>query len=322
MEFKAFIDKLKRYRNNQSSELEAVEVELWYESFDSKKINEATADERKTEAIKNNIRAGIESHIQKEKAIRARVITVRFMRVAAMLIIVVGAALFLFHNTRLKNTATAATFCEIRTKAAEMKQIVLPDHSHIWINSSSVVRYDSVTFTNNRNIYLDEGEAFFDVAKDEKHPFTVIAAKISTRVLGTSFNVRSYKNLAYASVDVKTGKVEVSNNTINNKVLLTANQEVALDTASGEFAMVFKGSDEIAGWIKGKYFLKDVSFAELNLFFQNQYGVKLVSNNEEVAHAHYTINIIEGSSLSKTIELICNIHNNKYRRLNNEITLY
>jgi ferric-dicitrate binding protein FerR (iron transport regulator) len=323
VELKAFRDKLRKYLSNQANEAEQMIVDTWYDSFETQGAAALAEDEKKTEMIRKSIQQGIDLHIKKERTSHTTVIAMRLMRVAAIVVIVAGAALFLFKNTASRNNMTAEkSFCEVRTKAAEMKQIELPDHSHIWINSASVVRYDSITFTNNRNIYLDEGEAFFDVAKDKKHPFTVIASKISTRVLGTSFNVKSYKNLAYAAVDVKTGKVEVSNNNTKGRVLLTANQGTLLDTASGNLAMTDDSAEDIASWIKGNYFLKEVSFSDLNLFFQNQYGVKLATDDEEVANAHYTINIIEGSSLLKSIELICNIHNNKYRRSNNEITIY
>lgn len=73
-------------------------------------------------------------------------------------------------------------------------QLTLSDGSHIFLNSGSRLRYP-VKFIKglDRNVYLD-GEAFFEVAKDSAHPFTVVTTDMNTVVLGTKFNVSSYKN--------------------------------------------------------------------------------------------------------------------------------
>lgn len=90
-------------------------------------------------------------------------------------------------------------------------QIVLSDGTHVFLNAGSSLRYP-IKFLNkfNRDVYLD-GEAYFEVKKDAVHPFTVITEKMNTRVLGTKFNVSSYKNEDNTSSVLVSGAIDVYN---------------------------------------------------------------------------------------------------------------
>ena len=88
-----------------------------------------------------------------------------------------------------KHTLKYAAVVVFATGYNEQKQISLPDGSSVWLNASSQISYDSKA---PRTLNL-EGEAFFDVAKDKEHPFTVETPdNIKITALGTSFNVKSY----------------------------------------------------------------------------------------------------------------------------------
>ena len=65
----------------------------------------------------------------------------------------------------------------------------LSDGTKVWLNSDSELRFP-VTFVGDRRNVEIEGEAYFEVAKDEAKPFHVLANGADIKVLGTSFNVR------------------------------------------------------------------------------------------------------------------------------------
>ncbi len=69
----------------------------------------------------------------------------------------------------------------------------LPDGSMVWLNSESSLRFPVKFSSDNRTVYL-EGEAFFDVERDEKAPFYVYSGEKVIRVLGTRFNVSAYRD--------------------------------------------------------------------------------------------------------------------------------
>ena len=107
-------------------------------------------------------------------------------------------------------------------------QIQLPDGSVVRLNSSSSLTYDKNFGKNLREVNLT-GEAFFDVTKDSSHPFLIHTKVIDIKVLGTSFNVRSYPNDANTETSLIRGKVEVTvKNRANEKIYLQPNEKLVV----------------------------------------------------------------------------------------------
>lgn len=93
------------------------------------------------------------------------------------------------------------------------KTIKLPDGSMVALNSDSKLTYGE-DFLHNRVVNL-HGEGFFEVVKDELHPFSVITKNISTTALGTSFNIKAYSEKPEIQIVLASGKVKVEN-TLDN----------------------------------------------------------------------------------------------------------
>jgi len=123
----------------------------------------------------------------------------RMVKIAAIAIIFLGIT---FLASYLINTGSIS---QVAAKG-EKKTILLPDGSLVFLNSKSSISY-SKDFKNKRELKLT-GEAYFEVKKNPERPFLVETEKIKTRVLGTSFNIKAYKN-SQTMVSVNTGKVEV-----------------------------------------------------------------------------------------------------------------
>lgn len=82
---------------------------------------------------------------------------------------------------------------------------VLPDGSTIELNRDAAV---TVNFSaNERRVRLEEGEAYFTVAKDAGRPFIVTAGGIDVRAVGTAFGVRM--DAAVVEVLVTQGRVRI-----------------------------------------------------------------------------------------------------------------
>ncbi len=130
-----------------------------------------------------------------------------------------------FFLSRTDKTVTLA--------ATEEKQLfTLPDGSKVYLNRHSTLRYNNRFADNNRDITL-QGEAFFDVVPDAKHPFIVHAGASQTEVLGTSFGIKAYGEEP-VRLNVVTGKVAFSN---------TERKSDALVLTAGHSAVVKTGKD-------------------------------------------------------------------------------
>jgi ferric-dicitrate binding protein FerR (iron transport regulator) len=79
--------------------------------------------------------------------------------------------------------------------------INLPDGSKVVLNANSKLEYPPGFSNNTREVYLD-GEAYFDIAHDPGKPFIVHTGSISTRVLGTAFNINAYRSQQFVEVTV------------------------------------------------------------------------------------------------------------------------
>lgn len=112
----------------------------------------------------------------------------------------------------LSDEANAATdkWNTLSTAKGETYMVRLPDGTKVWLNNASALKYPA-TFSNlkKRNVELN-GEAYFEVAKDQLHPFVVKTAEQEVEVLGTHFNINSYTDENSTRTTLLEGAVKVS----------------------------------------------------------------------------------------------------------------
>ena len=96
---------------------------------------------------------------------------------------------------------------QIEVPIGERASLRLSDGTLVWLNSGSRLEYPTHFATDNRQVRL-EGEAYFEVQRDESLPFIVQTNTVDVKVLGTKFNVSSYAK-EETKVTLKEGKVQV-----------------------------------------------------------------------------------------------------------------
>ncbi|MBV6640655.1 MAG: FecR domain-containing protein [Cyclobacteriaceae bacterium] len=121
---------------------------------------------------------------------------------------------------------------------------VMSDGTKVTLNADSKLSYASSYGQSNRVVRL-EGEAFFEVAKNEVLPFIVETSYLSTKALGTSFNISAFNEEGF-EVSLFTGLVNVYGNSENN-------QQYSEDLSPGE--RITLGSDNI--YAKSDFSLED-----------------------------------------------------------------
>eukprot|EP01132_Coremiostelium_polycephalum_P017853 gene17853-21332_t len=198
---------LKKYLDQKASPAEIAQVEQWYNSYQE---HTSMIGSDKKAKIKENVLLNIRSHMT-EGSQPVRLVWPALLRIAAMLFIVAAAGIF-FWKIYIQQSISADQFITIASAAGEKKKVVLSDGSVILLEPSARLRYPEKFKNGQRLIELLEGEAFFTVAHDEKRPFTVKTSNdLYTKVLGTSFRIKSYRSSRNISIAVATGKVAVGN---------------------------------------------------------------------------------------------------------------
>lgn len=132
----------------------------------------------------------------------------------------------------------------VSTGIGERRKVLLPDSTHVWLNACSRLHYPSRFTGKNRQVEL-QGEAFFQVKRNEAQPFVAIAGEMQVRVLGTAFDVKAYDTDRRSSVMVESGRVQVE--MPGDIVCLSANEQLCLNKESGAVEKRNDTSD-VAAW--------------------------------------------------------------------------
>jgi ferric-dicitrate binding protein FerR (iron transport regulator) len=96
----------------------------------------------------------------------------------------------------------------IVTHKGSRSQTRLADGTTVWLNAGSTLSYENDFNGSTREVKL-EGEAFFDVTKQPGRPFIVHTSGIDIKVLGTTFNVKSYPEDKNVETTLYKGVVQV-----------------------------------------------------------------------------------------------------------------
>lgn len=148
------------------------------------------------------------------------------LKIAATFLVFVGIGYFLLYN---KQDANVSAERMIKVQTSNQKLFTtLDDGTKIILNKYSVLNYNEDFGKNKRHIIL-QGEAYFDVTKNEKMRLIVETGNIYVQVKGTAFTVSNYNNQKDVQVALFNGTIEVSNkNSASNNVMLKPNQKVVI----------------------------------------------------------------------------------------------
>ena len=148
---------------------------------------------------------------------------------AALLLL--GGGIFFAVNQSAKKESTSAAVSQVKVPNGMRVKKILPDSSVVWLNAGSLIRYDSSFTQPTRDVYL-EGEAYFNVAKDEDHPFVVHAGNITVQALGTEFNVQAYHDENKIEATLISGKVVVKiDGKPDDDIVLAPNEKLTVSNS-------------------------------------------------------------------------------------------
>lgn len=241
-------------------------------------------------------------------------------RIAASVLLVMGIGFYLWKHNFLPifgNTVSVAT------GKGERKEIKLPDGSVVWLNESSRMEYPSQFEAHARKVMLLDGEAYFDIKRDESKPFFVKASGTTTRVLGTAFNIRSYHFLKSILVTVTRGKVEVQKAdgaAGPEKKILLPNEQVYYDVKTKEIKKMAVNSANAVAWKEGRLLFDNESLANVMAILENKFNVKILAE-ESIREYHMSAEFASTDSLPRILDLLSLANNLEYRFENNQITL-
>lgn len=169
------------------------------------------------------------------------------------------------------------TYIVQHNEAGQRSQFILPDHSQVWLQAGSTLRYPEDFGPAERRVVL-EGEAFFDVIKDPTKPFIVDTEDLSTTALGTSFNVAAYIGKPAIEVTLVTGRVKVWQHTQTAKAtILEPGRGARYEKSTHHIASFPAAVDVIRAWTDGILVFAGDDYPEFVRKIEQWYGISVTS---------------------------------------------
>lgn len=184
----------------------------------------------------------------------------------------------------------------ISTMKGSKSQMELPDGTKVWLNSNSSLSYDTKSFAvENREVTL-QGEAFFDVVKNEKVKFVIHTGTVNITVKGTAFNVKAYPDEKTVETALVRGLVELT--TIQEperKILLKPNEKIIINKNQNTPASVAESGNTVTGAFytisklkPDRALLADTAWISPRLEFDDETFEQLAPKLESWFNVHFT----------------------------------
>lgn len=263
--------------------------------------------------------------MKSDKGQKYKQLKFRLFKYAAMIVMVagVGFATYKVIQTpeKQEELPVKMAFTETEAHPVNFTTIILPDGSTVKMNANTRIDYPERFSANIRKVKLS-GEAFFQVTRDTLRPFVIETENASVEVLGTSFNVSAYPAARLIEVNVKTGKVKLTQHT-NGKsdpqtTILPAGEHGWLKVDNGEMGHSGALAPNYSAWITKELNFQRTPLAEVFSVLENTYHVKIKMENPEIGKIPYTVNFAN-SKLEYITEVIARTHKLKVKSSGDEI---
>ncbi len=154
----------------------------------------------------------------------------------------------------------------------------LPDGTKGWLNSGSSLEYQ-LPFSNNRQVAV-LGEAWFDIAHDDNHPFEITIGDSKVKVLGTKFNLNAYPEEKYMEVVLQEGRVDFFTSGLSSGVVMKPNERLVF--TDGAINIDITDPAKYAAWVEGKLVFRSDPMAEVARRIERWYNVEVELVDKEL----------------------------------------
>lgn len=186
------------------------------------------------------------------------------------------------------------SFQTIHVPAGQRLNLTLPDGTNVWLNSKTTIQYP-VSFNSKERLITLDGQAYFDVAKNEKAPFIVKTKIGQVKALGTKFDILSYSDTEIFEATLMEGKVKVNLlNSPNEYVILDSGNKASLSEDRLVTAVV--RDFNLYEWRNGIISFRNETFENMMKYFEKTYDIKIVVQNPKVSSHVFTgkFRIVDG----------------------------
>lgn len=213
----------------------------------------------------------------------------RLIRFAAILSIPLLISTFILsYLFFVENAQRPELYSEIFTFPGTITRHELPDHTIVWLNSNSKLRYPvQIKDKPQREVEL-EGEAYFDVHADRKHPFYVNTPDgMRIYAYGTKFNVNTYNDENFIEAVLEKGKINVIPPGKNTTIVLNPGEGIFFDKSTNKLKKSVADIYEKTAWKDGKLIFRNSSLEDVLKKLSKAYNVDITFDNKSGKEYRY-----------------------------------
>jgi transmembrane sensor len=305
---------LKKYLSGNVTGSDRQQINDWYDNLDKAEARFQNPFEKRR--VKDNLWANIQAGTSRPAK---KPLLIHYWSAVAAVILIATASLFYIYN-KPGSTSGQIGYLSVTVPVGQTREVTLNDGSHVWLNSGSILKYPAKFSDTSRLVNLIRGEAFFKVAKDHTRPFRIASDKITTSVVGTSFNIRTLRSSGLYQIRVITGKVKISS---GNALLATLTKNTGLNAGlyTGQKLALVTHNEAQPTWMSGNVMLQSASFNELTDVINQYYGVNIKSADADVLDGSYSLTFNRKDKLESVLNIISSVNGMQYIRQGNQVTI-
>ncbi|MCY4778659.1 FecR domain-containing protein [Sphingobacterium sp. UT-1RO-CII-1] len=187
----------------------------------------------------------------------------------------------------IDNQFTITDSIRINVHKGGFYKIILEDSSSVYLNSNTKIAYTG-DFLNNRTVHI-EGEAYFEIAKLEKHgkpqAFTVHTKSQKIEVLGTAFNVRTYDDLKEETTLIE-GKIKLHPKGTSRTINLVPEMKATV-SKNGDTQLSKVDTELYTAWKEGYFYYDSAPLKDILEDLNRYYNINFIKHN--VPDIRYTL---------------------------------
>ncbi|MCT4636620.1 MAG: FecR family protein [Bacteroidales bacterium] len=226
-------------------------------------------------------KANVNRRINSRNRLRARRIYISLSGIAAILIIALFIGNSLFNNNTI-NSDSGIYVAENNSNTP--KEVILPDNSVVWLKQGARLEYYN-NYKTDRQVNFS-GMAFFNVQKNSNNAFVINTGKSSVKVLGTSFNLIS--NNKHIKLNLKTGKVLLTDSISNNKKIITKGYNITLNRDNHTLITQKNRSINYNSWLTSKLVFNNSSLGMICRDVSNHFNTRVTLKNPQDSVIRFT----------------------------------
>jgi ferric-dicitrate binding protein FerR (iron transport regulator) len=225
---------------------------------------------------------------------------------AAVVLLVLSVHFYHLHYDR--KPFVAASEVSLFVPAGQRLCLTLGDGTLVWLNARSRLTYPAAFTGGERRVSI-EGEAYFEVAKNEAMPFIVSSRDVEIKVLGTDFNVCSYPEENLVRVSLLEGSLLVYDKYSPDKNMTLRPREELVFQENGMIRREIPNSDCFL-WKDGIYSFEEETLGNIFRKLELYYDITVDVRSPEILEWKYTVKFRQRDGIDEIMRLLSRIHLN------------